>query len=71
MDYPVIDIEGTGTNIRELIRESGHTVVEVSEYLGTSTSLVDGHSTITLAYYLIILYASDLSGRFRFDLGRK
>ncbi len=40
MDYPVIDIEATGTNIRDLIRESGHTVVEVSEYLGTSTSLV-------------------------------
>ena len=40
MDYPVIDIEGTGTHIRDLIRESGHTVTEVSEYLGTSTSLV-------------------------------
>ena len=33
MDYPVIDIEGTGIRIRELIRESGHTVSEVSEYL--------------------------------------
>ncbi len=32
MDYPVIDIEGTGIRIRELIRESGHTVPEVSEY---------------------------------------
>ena len=40
MDYPVIDIEGTGTHIRDLIRESGHSVAEVSEYLGTSTSLV-------------------------------
>jgi transcriptional regulator with XRE-family HTH domain len=40
MDYPVIDIEATGLRIRELIRESGHTVTEVSEYLGTSTSLV-------------------------------
>ena len=40
MDYPVIDIEGTGIHIRDLIRESGHTVTEVSEYLGTSTSLV-------------------------------
>ncbi|WP_155840163.1 helix-turn-helix domain-containing protein [Butyrivibrio sp. MC2021] len=40
MDYPVIDIEGTGIRIRELIRESGHTVSEVSEYLGASTSLV-------------------------------
>jgi transcriptional regulator with XRE-family HTH domain len=40
MDYPVIDIEGTGIRIRDLIRESGHTVPEVSEYLGTSTSLV-------------------------------
>ena len=40
MDYPVIDIEGTGTHIRDLIRESGHTVSEVSDYLGTSTSLV-------------------------------
>ena len=40
MDYPVIDIEGTGTHIRDLIRESGHFVAEVSEYLGTSTSLV-------------------------------
>ena len=42
MDYPVIDIEGTGIRIRirELIRESGHTVPEVSEYLGASTSLV-------------------------------
>jgi len=37
MDYPVIDIEGTGIRIRELIRESGHTVPEVSEYLGAST----------------------------------
>ena len=36
MDYPVIDIEGTGIRIRE----SGHTVSEVSEYLGASTSLV-------------------------------
>ena len=24
MDYPVIDIEGTGAHIRDLIRESGH-----------------------------------------------
>ena len=40
MDYPVIDIEGTGIHIRDLIRGSGHTVTEVSEYLGTSTSLV-------------------------------
>ena len=40
MDYPIIDIEGTGVHIRDLIRESGHTVTEVSEYLGTSTSLV-------------------------------
>ena len=40
MDYPVIDIEGTGIRIRELIKESGHTVSEVSEYLGASTSLV-------------------------------
>ena len=40
MDYPVIDIEETGTHIRDLIRESGHSVAEVSEYLGTSTSLV-------------------------------
>jgi transcriptional regulator with XRE-family HTH domain len=40
MDYPVIDIEGTGAHIRDLIRESGHSVIEVSEYLGTSTSLV-------------------------------
>ena len=31
MDYPVIDVETTGTHIRELIRESGHTVTEVSE----------------------------------------
>ena len=40
MDYPIIDIEETGTHIRDLIRESGHSVAEVSEYLGTSTSLV-------------------------------
>jgi transcriptional regulator with XRE-family HTH domain len=40
MDYPVIDIEGTGAHIRDLIRESGHSVIEVSEYLDTSTSLV-------------------------------
>ena len=40
MDYPIIDIEGTGIYIRDLIRESGHTVTEVSDYLGTSTSLV-------------------------------
>ena len=30
MDYPIIDIEGTGIHIRDLIRESGHTVTEVS-----------------------------------------
>ena len=40
MDYPIIDIEETGTHIRDLIRESGHSVAEVSEYLGASTSLV-------------------------------
>ena len=40
MDYSIIDIEGTGIYIRDLIRESGHTVPEVSEYLGASTSLV-------------------------------
>ncbi len=40
MDYPVIDVETTGIRIRDLIRESGHTVTEVSDYLGTSTSLV-------------------------------
>ncbi len=38
MDYPIIDIEGTGIYIRDLIRESDHTVTEVSDYLGTSTS---------------------------------
>ncbi len=40
MNYPVIDIVGTGSHIRDLIRESGHSVPEVSEYLGTSASLV-------------------------------
>ncbi len=40
MDYPVIDVVTTGIHIGDLIRESGHTVTEVSDYLGTSTSLV-------------------------------
>ena len=40
MDYPVIDIRGTGERIKALLHAHGRTVSEVSEYLGTNASLV-------------------------------
>ena len=40
MDYPVIDLIGTGRNIREAIYGSGRSVNDVADYLGATTSLV-------------------------------
>ena len=40
MDYPVIDLAGTGNNIRNIIRDSTYTVADVADYLGTTQSLV-------------------------------
>ena len=34
MDYPVIDPVGTGSNIRNLIRNSGNSVADVGRTLG-------------------------------------
>ena len=34
MDYPVIDLVGTGMNIRTLIRNSGNTITGVGRLLG-------------------------------------
>ena len=38
MSYPVIDPEGTGRRIRELLRDGGVSVTSASEYLGISRS---------------------------------
>lgn len=40
MNYPTIDIVATGDNIDTLIRDSGHTVNEIADYLGATPSLV-------------------------------
>ena len=40
MNYPVIDIAGTGRNIRDAIRRSGRSVSDIAEYLGSNNSLV-------------------------------
>ena len=34
MDYPVIDLIGTGSNIKMLIRDSGNTIAGVGRMLG-------------------------------------
>ena len=34
MDYPVIDPVGTGSNIRNLIRNSGNSIADVGRMLG-------------------------------------
>ena len=34
MDYPVIDLIGTGTNLKMLIRNSGITVADIGRMLG-------------------------------------
>ena len=34
MDYPVIDPVGTGSNIRDLIRNSGNSIADVGRMLG-------------------------------------
>ena len=34
MDYPVIDLIGTGTNLKMLIRNSGNTVADIGRMLG-------------------------------------
>ena len=40
MNYPVIDVAGTGRNINRLIRGSRYSVADIAAYLGTTDSLV-------------------------------
>lgn len=40
MNYPMIDVLGTGTNIRTMIDDRHISVAAVAGYLGTTTSLV-------------------------------
>ncbi len=40
MDYPVIDTDATGRNIDHMIRNSGYSVADIADYLGTTNSLV-------------------------------
>jgi transcriptional regulator with XRE-family HTH domain len=40
MNYPVIDVLGTGTNLRTMFDDRHMTVAAVAGYLGTTTSLV-------------------------------
>ena len=40
MDYPVIDTDATGRNIDLMIRNSGYSVADIADYLGTTSSLV-------------------------------
>jgi transcriptional regulator with XRE-family HTH domain len=40
MNYPVIDVLGTGTNLRTMIDDRHMTVAAVARYLGATTSLV-------------------------------
>ena len=40
MDYPVIDTYATGRNIDLMIRNSGYSVADIADYLGTTNSLV-------------------------------
>ena len=40
MNYPMIDVLGTGTNIRTMIDDRHMTVAAVAGYLGATTSLV-------------------------------
>ena len=40
MNYPVIDVLGTGRNIRDAIHGSGRSVSDIADYLGATTSLV-------------------------------
>ena len=40
MNYPVIDVLGTGTNLRTMIDDRHMTVAAVAIYLGATTSLV-------------------------------
>ena len=37
MEYPTIDVKATGARIKELRRECGLTIREVSEYMGFTT----------------------------------
>ena len=37
MEYPTIDVKATGARIKELRRECGYTIREVSEYMGFTT----------------------------------
>ena len=38
--YPTIDVTATGDNLNALIRDSGHSVPEIADYLGATPSLV-------------------------------
>ena len=40
MDYPVIDVHGTGINIRNMLRDRHISVADTANYLGATTSLV-------------------------------
>lgn len=40
MDYPVIDVEGTGHNLNSIIRNGNYAVSDIAAYLGTTESLV-------------------------------
>lgn len=37
MEYPTIDVKATGARIKELRKECGYTIREVSEYMGFTT----------------------------------
>lgn len=37
IDYPTIDVKATGARIKELRKECGFTIREVSEYMGFTT----------------------------------
>ena len=37
MEYPTIDVKATGARIKELRRECGFTIHEISEYMGFTT----------------------------------
>ena len=40
MDYPVIDVRGTGRNIRNMLNNRHISVADAARYLGATTSLV-------------------------------
>ena len=40
MDYPVIDVHGTGNNIRNMLRDRHISIADTANYLGATTSLL-------------------------------